>query len=75
MFRLNPRYIGSMDLFGEVLYRRRADTELSKLSSEVLALDSGSPVGWILMALLCELRKESEKALGFIEKVCIILLL
>ena len=73
--KIQPLYLTNMDLYGELLLYYKENTEfqnnykeLFKLANEVLSLSAQLPIGWILMALVCESQNEYEKALIFIDK-------
>lgn len=66
--RIDPNVTEGMDYFGIVLKNAELDGEISKLAHDVLAVSQHGPVGWLLVALYCESKGESEKALTFIEK-------
>ena len=66
--RIDVNVVEGMDYFGMVLKSAELDGEMSKLAHDVLAVSQHGPVGWLLVAMHCEAKGESEKALTFIEK-------
>lgn len=67
--RINPLYMYQMDYYGELLFHKNEETELNKLALDMLSLNNQSPVGWLVLALWSELKKETDKALAFVDKV------
>ena len=73
--RINPLYTYQMDYFGELLFYKRDETELNKLALDMLSLNNQSPVGWLILSLWSELKRETDKALAFVDKVNLLLVL
>ena len=67
--RINPLYTYQMDYFGELLFHKRDETELNKLALDMLSLNNQSPTGWLILSLWSELKRETDKALAFVDKV------
>lgn len=67
--RIDSHFIDFLDQYGLLLSRTSDETELNKLAHEVLALSGDRPIGWLLVALYCELKRDTEKAIQFVDKV------
>lgn len=67
--RINPLYTHQMDYFGELLFYKHDETELNKLAMDMLSLNNQSPVGWLILSMWSELKRETDKALAFVDKV------
>ena len=66
--RIEPGLINGMEYYGQLLMNSMNIQELSKLGHDIMNLNQKSPVGWLLVAMYCESKGESEKAITFIEK-------
>jgi tetratricopeptide (TPR) repeat protein len=71
--RVDPLAVDFMDQYGLLLAKTGEETELNKLAHELLGLSSEKPIGWLLVAMYCDLKRDSEKAMQFVEKVCFVL--
>jgi tetratricopeptide (TPR) repeat protein len=67
--RIDPLAIDFMDQYGLLLVKTADETELNKLAHELLGLSSEKPIGWLLVAMYCDFKRDAEKALQFVEKV------
>jgi len=66
--RIDSALINGMEYYGQLLMNSANSQELSKLASDVINLNQRSPIGWLLVAMYCETKGESDKAISFIEK-------
>lgn len=67
--RVDPLAVDFMDQYGLLLLKSAEETELNKLAHELLGLSPDKPIGWLLVAMFCDFKKDSEKALQFVDKV------
>jgi tetratricopeptide (TPR) repeat protein len=67
--RTDPYNIDSLDYYAYLLMNKKDDIELNKLAHDVISINYTNPIGWIIVALFCELKNETKKALSFVEKV------
>lgn len=67
--RIDPLAVDFMDQYGLLLVKTADETELNKLAHELLGLSSEKPIGWLLVAMYCDFKRDSEKAMQFVEKV------
>lgn len=66
--RLDSLIIDGMDKFGYLLFQLGDATELNLLAHDVLNSSTATPMGWIIVALFCEIQGQADKAMGFLEK-------
>ena len=66
--RIDPGLINGMEYYGQLLMNIMNPQELSKLAHDIINLDQRSPIGWLIVAMYCETKGESEKAISFVEK-------
>jgi tetratricopeptide (TPR) repeat protein len=60
--RLDEHCLDSMDDFGMLLYEGHHEAELNKLANELLAVDDKRDTGWLVAAMYCALKEETDKA-------------
>eukprot|EP01038_Epipyxis_sp_PR26KG_P011855 gene11855-15861_t len=66
--RANNTIVKGMDIFGLILLQKEDDSELNRLTNEVLDSNMHHQNGWMLAAMYCEVKGETDKALAFMEK-------
>eukprot|EP00949_MAST-11_sp_MAST-11-sp1_P003902 g3902.t1 len=62
---LDDSSLEDMEIFAEVLFRKREDARLNRLTHWMLRVDKEKPQPWIAAALYAMLRGDSEKAIGY----------
>ena len=67
--RLDEACLDSMDDFGMLLYEGRHEAELNKLANELLAVDDKRDTGWLVAAMYCTLKEDTDKAKLLIDRV------
>ena len=67
--KIDPLAIDFMDQYGLLLVQLSDETELNKLAHELLGISNEKAVGWLLVAMYCDFKRDSEKAMYFVEKV------
>lgn len=73
--KVDQFYIDYLDQYGLLLVQISDEIELNKLAHDILGLSNEKPIGWLLVAMYCDFKGDSEKAMQFVEKVGSILYL
>lgn len=67
--RIDPLILDHMDQYGLLLIKTAEENELNKLSHDLLNVSIERPIGWLIVAMFCEYKGDTEKAMQFVDKV------
>lgn len=69
ILRVDEFAIENFEDYGLILYDKRKEAKLNELANKCLAINERTEVGWLLAAMFCDLKGETEKAKMLVDRV------